>query len=1077
MKKLSFLIGSFLCVGTSFSQNFDLLPSTENTITISHNLSIISPENIVINSQSYIDYGKTHKITMKNAGEPQLPMFSESAVISNKGSISLEVEHDGYIEYSNVLVAPSKGSLKRNINPSDVPYSFGATYQQDQFYPGNLAEAHDPFVLRNTRGVTVTYYPYQYNPVTKILRVYQNIRATINTNTLVEGINEIENLTVPLDDFSPIYKNTFINSVHLQSRYTPKAEVGEMLVIAPATYSTQIQPFVNWKNQKGIKTTLVSTATTGPTSAAIKSYIQNYYTANPNLIFILLVGDHADVASYTYGLNGDGDQMYSDTYYAQLAGGTTDLHPDVFIGRFSGTTSDVTTMVNRELEYEKAPAAGSWMTKAIGIGSDLGAGIGNDGEADWQHERNLRTKLMAFGYTAVAELYDGSHTGVDATGNPSASLLQTAVSGGAGLLNYTGHGDNDLLVTTNFATTNITAATNNGFYPFVVSVACNNGKFYAGNCISESWLKSSNGTGPKGAIAAVGSSILMAWAEPMQTQDEIVDILTGQYPSNVKQTIGGLFYNSQMSMLETYNNQSAQEVMKTWVLFGDPSTLFRDKLTQTITVTHVSSVSQSETAVTVTCNVEGALICITQNNVILGTGIVSGGSVVITLTAIPSTTDLLVTGTAQNYSIYQGPISIGAAAPSSVTIASNDIDNTICTGSSVVFTATPVSGGTSPVYEWTVDGSIVGTNSNTYTTTLLTNGQIVTCSMTVNSILVNANSVTVIVNSSPATPAITTNSPICSGAALNLSTDLVSGATYSWSGPSFTSAVQNPSVTSSVTGNTGTYTLIITANGCTATSTASVTVTQSVTPSLTTSITTGSNPICAGNSITFSASSSNGGTTPSYQWFLNSAPVGSGTTYTNAAIPTNSIVYCELTSNASCATATTANSAAITMTVNAIPSTPTISHTGSLFTSSSATGNQWYKDGVLILGATNQTYTGTANGSYTVVVTTSGCSSSASLGSVMTGVGIAETTTDGTLFSVYPNPSNGVFNLIFTATEISEYTVRLRNVLGQIIFEEKLEMFSGTYSKAFDVTTYGQGQYFLTLKNSKQVTFEKLIVY
>ena len=70
---------------------------------------------------------------------------------------------------------------------------------------------------------------------------------------MVEGINEIENLTVPLDDFSPIYKNTFINSVHLQSRYTPKAEVGEMLVIAPATYSTQIQPFVNWKNQKGIK--------------------------------------------------------------------------------------------------------------------------------------------------------------------------------------------------------------------------------------------------------------------------------------------------------------------------------------------------------------------------------------------------------------------------------------------------------------------------------------------------------------------------------------------------------------------------------------------------------------------------------------------------------------------------------------------------------------------------------------------------------------------------------------------------------------------------------------------------------
>ena len=79
--------------------------------------------------------------------------------------------------------------------------------------------------------------------------------------------------------------------------------------------------------------------------------------------------------------------------------------------------------------------------------------------------------------------------------------------------------------------------------------------------------------------------------------------------------------------------------------------------------------------------------------------------------------------------------------------------------------------------------------------------------------------------------------------------------------------------------------------------------------------------------------------------------------------------------------------------------------------------------------------------------------------------------------TVYPNPSNGVFNLVFTSTEIMEYTVRLRNELGQIIFEEKLDKFSGTYTKAFDVTTYGQGQYFLTMTNAKKVTFEKVIVF
>ena len=45
------------------------------------------------------------------------------------------------------------------------------------------------------------------------------------------------------------------------------------------------------------------------------------------------------------------------------------------------------------------------MEKAIGLASDEGAGIGDDGETDWQHARNNRTKLMNYGYTEVFEFY------------------------------------------------------------------------------------------------------------------------------------------------------------------------------------------------------------------------------------------------------------------------------------------------------------------------------------------------------------------------------------------------------------------------------------------------------------------------------------------------------------------------------------------------------------------------------------------------------------------------------------------------------------------------------------------------
>ncbi len=73
--------------------------------------------------------------------------------------------------------------------------------------------------------------------------------------------------------------------------------------------------------------------------------------------------------------------------------------------------------------------------------------------------------------------------------------------------------------------------------------------------------------------------------------------------------------------------------------------------------------------------------------------------------------------------------------------------------------------------------------------------------------------------------------------------------------------------------------------------------------------------------------------------------------------------------------------------------TPTISAGGAttfctggsvVLSSSSTTGNQWYVDGNIMNGETNQDYTATASGTYTVVVAANGCSSSPSLGSVVT---------------------------------------------------------------------------------------------
>jgi hypothetical protein len=74
--------------------------------------------------------------------------------------------------------------------------------------------------------------------------------------------------------------------------------------------------------------------------------------------------------------------------------------------------------------------------------------------------------------------------------------------------------------------------------------------------------------------------------------------------------------------------------------------------------------------------------------------------------------------------VYPISITVNPNLPVSVSIAASD--NSSCNGSEVTFTATPVNGGTTPEYQWKVNGNDVGTNSSTYTYTPQ-NGDVVIC--------------------------------------------------------------------------------------------------------------------------------------------------------------------------------------------------------------------------------------------------------------------------------------------------------------------------------------------------------------
>lgn len=655
MKKNCFLMTLLLFVCCkSFAQQMRMLSSVPENLEIQNTSKNYTSLKKAYNGLLYEDFNLVSNIKMLQEGAPELPVFSESLVIPNVGATSIEVTYDSYEELDNINILPSKGSLKRNVNPVLIPYNFGTTYTTDAFFPGKLAETAAPFIFRNTRGITVTFYPYQYNPITKKLRIYKNIRVKLITDASQLGQNEKQQRNVQNDVFQSFYNNLFLN----ETGYSPLNDNGEMLIIMPTAFSATIQPLVNWKLQSGLQTTVVSLTTTGNTPEAIKNYITNAYFNNPNLVYVMLVGDHEDLPAYSYGSIGN-ELLWSDSYYGQIEG--TDFFPEIIVGRLSGNVAEIAKIVDKIIDYEASPIDGNWMTNAIGIGSNEGYGYGDDGEADWQHLRNIGNKLTSFGYNNIFEFYEASQGENDADYNPTPDMITEAINDGVGLLNYTGHGALEIMSTGDYTLSDLDDLTNTGSFPFVISVACNNGTFVGSNSICEGFLKASYDNQPTGAIASCGSSILMAWAEPMQTQDEMTELIVKSNTENIKKSLGGLFYNGQISMLEAYNQSTtAQEVMQTWVFFGDPSVLFRSTVPTTITATHEAIIQNSGGILNIFSNTGDAKVTVLHENEIIASGFIEEGTgtAVLEIPELISMDPLKVTITKQNTTPYRGTVTV-----------------------------------------------------------------------------------------------------------------------------------------------------------------------------------------------------------------------------------------------------------------------------------------------------------------------------------------------------------------------------------------------------------------------------------
>ncbi|MGL2994935.1 Ig-like domain-containing protein [Flavobacterium sp. TSSA_36] len=298
-----------------------------------------------------------------------------------------------------------------------------------------------------------------------------------------------------------------------------------------------------------------------------------------------------------------------------------------------------------------------------------------------------------------------------------------------------------------------------------------------------------------------------------------------------------------------------------------------------------------------------------------------------------------------------------------------------CAPGSVVLNSSATTGN-----QWYKDGvAIGGATSSTYTST---DSGIYTVIVTQNSCVSEvSNQVTVTANSASSAPTLnaTGNTVICEGASVRLHTSSLTGNKW------FKNGIEIPGETSSdyIATTTGTYTVeTINTTGCVSGLSTPIVVT--VNPNRIVAPITGPDTVCANSSSTLSCTTSGG------VWNSNNTGIasidGSGVV-TGVSAGTVTITY-SLSNSIGCVTSVTK-----TITVIAQPIQPTISALGATtfcspdsveLTSSAATGNQWYKDGVAITGATANVYTALDAGSYTVISTINGCASEESAAVVVT---------------------------------------------------------------------------------------------
>jgi len=424
----------------------------------------------------------------------RVPLGAQAIVnITDIQYVDIDLGKEGYPH----PVYPAQPPRSKNLDQHEFVYDQSA-YQLNAFSEHETLSVEMLGILRDKRIARINFVPFTYNPAEHILRVYYHIEFTVEfQNADVQATLALEEKYASIC-FTSVNKSLAnVESQQLKENFM-KYPV-KYLIISDRMFENQLQPFIEWKTQKGfiVVESYTDESAVGNTPSSIKAYIQGLYESgtadDPAPSYVLFVGDVQQIPAWDNG-NGETDRNYCEF--------TGDLFPEIYYGRFSAqNTTQLQPYIDKTLQYEKYTMPDpSYLDEVVMV-----AGMDGSHGYDWANGQINYGTINYFNPDHGIQ----SHTYLYPNSGPSAAQMRQDISDGVSFGNYTAHCSPSGWADPAFQLQHIPDLQNQDMYCVLVGNCCSSSEYAQNECFGEAIVRTAN----KGAVGYIGGSNSTYWDE------------------------------------------------------------------------------------------------------------------------------------------------------------------------------------------------------------------------------------------------------------------------------------------------------------------------------------------------------------------------------------------------------------------------------------------------------------------------------------------------------------------------------------------------------------------------------------